>query len=225
MARRAAPAASPGGAARLPGRARQRRQLLRPLRGDRWRRRRGRGGVRGHPRHRRGRRTGGAGRGRGGRQRHRRRVGSQPVAHTGGRRRALRLRALRPRLRRDLAQRGGARARLRRARRGRGHGRNHRCTGGRGGRAGSGSRGRLCRAPGPSARRRHQPARPRRDRAGRWSFGDRSTLSPGARRLGRARERDKARHPARPRAIRAGERPARRRPAHASRDISAAGES
>ena len=87
-----------------------------------------------------------------------------------------------------------------------------------GGRAGSGSRSRLCRAPGPSARRRHQPARPRRDRAGRWSFGDRSTLSPGARRLGRARERDKARHPARPRAIRAGERPARRRAAHASRD-------
>ena len=116
-------APSPGSPAGLPGCARQRRQLLRPLRSHRWRRRRGRGGVRGHPRHRRGRRAGGAGRGPGGRQRQRRRVGPQSVAHAGGRRRALRLRALRPGLRRDLAQRGGARARLRSARGRPGHGR------------------------------------------------------------------------------------------------------
>ena len=50
---------------------------------------------------------------------------------------------------------------------------------------GGGRRGPLCRAPGPSARRRHQPARPRRDRAGRRPFGDRgrstaSCLPPGA---------------------------------------------
>ena len=82
--------------------------------------------------------------------------------------------------------------------------------GGGGGDAGGGRHRPLCRTPGPGACGRHQPARPRRDRARRRPLGDRGALPPRARHLGYARERGPARHPARPRALWAGERPARR---------------
>ena len=86
LARRARPA----------GARRQRRQLLRRLRGDRRRGRRCRGGLRRHPRHRRGRRHRRRRPGNGRRQRHRRRVGPQPAAVAGGRRAAGARLLLRP---------------------------------------------------------------------------------------------------------------------------------
>ena len=124
LAARPRPAGRPRRRPRPAGENRQRRQLLRALRGGRRRRRRRAGGLRRHPRHRRRRRRRRARPPGRGRQRHRRRMGPHPAAAP-ARRRApgpdLLLRRRRPH--RGLALRPEPRRRLRPPRRRPGRGR------------------------------------------------------------------------------------------------------
>ncbi len=80
LAARPRPAGRPGGGAGPAGQDRQRRQLLRAVRGGRRRRRRRAGGLRGDPRLGRRRRHRRARPARRGRERHRRRMGPHPAA-------------------------------------------------------------------------------------------------------------------------------------------------